>query len=120
MTAREKIGFEFRALFDEFCTDVHGAEDKNFGIKYGIVIKPEFKEKHTKKTIANAIFFQSHVFSAYRTIEQWESCGFDRKDIWQLTRDGFLAETMSCRFPYKTYYYIPQKSVRTIMKEGSI
>lgn len=117
MTAREKIGFEFRALFDEFRSDVQYANDQNFGIKYGIVIKPEFKSKHTSRTIANAIFFQSKVFCAFRTIDQWEKCGFDRRDIWSLARDGFLATYDERRYPYKTYYYIPQKTVRMIMKE---
>lgn len=118
MTAKEKIEFEFKALFDEFCNDVSKSErnEMNFARKYGMIIKPEFKAKHTKKTLANAMFFQSKVFSAFRTSNQWAECGFEKNDIFALVREGYLAEYNEWKSPYRTYYYIPQKTVKVIMK----
>ena len=120
--AKKKIELGFIERYYEFLKDVNEKEinDKDFGWKYGYVLTNDMKQKFSKDTQANLIWFQSHIFSGC-WLPAWEQSGFERNIIFELHRIGFLSyqwyRNYMARCTGKTdFYYISQATAKEIYK----
>ena len=118
--AKRKIADEFMGAYHEFLADIADAESIEFGKKYGFTMTSEGIKNHSKDTLKNLMWFQQRVFTG-RYLPAWEKVGYDRKVIWQLNKEGWLAyqyySNWNARATGRTdFYYIPQKTAREIYK----
>ena len=108
--AKAKISEEFINRFYEWLDDEKNLPDYEYGKKYGWSKSKELHKDNLKAVEA----FQKYIFCAFWMVDRWESFGYDRHVIWELTNDKFLSEQIR---KWKTYYYISQRIAKQIYRE---
>lgn len=115
--AKQKIKEEFIRRFYEWLDDEKNLSEKEFGWKYGWIMKGV---QH-KDNLTGVVAFQKYGWAG-RYLPAWEKEGYPKNVIWQLVREGFLSEDYSCssraiREGKTNFDYISQKTAKEILKE---
>lgn len=116
---KTRIKQEFMDRYAQWLSDRFDLNDHDYGWKYGW--QKSEKLLNLKDNLQAVIFFQKYIFSG-RYLPAWEKEGYDRKEIWRLSREGFLSNKeysdWEARATGRTsFYYISQNTAKMIYKE---
>lgn len=114
--ARVRIAQEFMDKFYEWLDDLDKMPDYEYGRKYGW----QKSQKAIKDNLKGVTTFQKYIFSG-RWLPQWERAGYDKSDIWELSREKFLSNVEYSNWEARqtgrtSFYFISQARAKEIYK----